>query len=60
LSCREGDWVKVAAKRYTDDEGLPGSQLSVIAGHLPSHRGIARTMSSSYLIPEAAQRQNES
>jgi len=32
-----------------DDEGVPGSQFSAIAGHLSSHRGLARTTSRNYL-----------
>lgn len=34
---------------YMDKEGVPGAQMSAIAGHLPSHRGIARTTSKHYL-----------
>lgn len=32
-----------------DEEGVPGAQLSAIAGHLPSQRGVARTTSRHYL-----------
>jgi integrase len=34
---------------YLDNEGVPGAQLSAIAGHLPSHRGVSRTTSKHYL-----------
>lgn len=41
--------IRHTVATYMDDEGVPGSQLSAIAGHLPSHRGIARTTSRNYL-----------
>lgn len=34
---------------YMDSEGVPGAQMSAIAGHLPSHRGVSRTTSKHYL-----------
>lgn len=41
--------IRHTVATYMDEEGVPGSQLSAIAGHLPSHRGIARTTSRNYL-----------
>lgn len=41
--------IRHTVATYMDDEGVPGSQLSAIAGHLPSHRGLARTTSRNYL-----------
>lgn len=41
--------IRHTVATYMDQEGVPGAQLSAIAGHLPSHRGIARTTSRNYL-----------
>lgn len=41
--------IRHTVATYMDTEGVPGAQLSAIAGHLPSHRGIARTTSRNYL-----------
>jgi hypothetical protein len=41
--------IRHTVATYMDDEGVPGAQLSAIAGHLPSHRGIACTTSRNYL-----------
>jgi integrase len=34
---------------FMDNEGVPGAELSGIAGHTPSHRGLSRTTSKHYL-----------
>jgi integrase len=41
--------IRHTVATYMDVEGVASSQLSAIAGHLPSHRGIARTTSRNYL-----------
>lgn len=48
------DEITAYAIRHTvlthmDEEGVPGAQMSAIAGHLPSGRGIARTTAKNYL-----------
>jgi len=41
--------IRHTVATYMDQQGVPGAELSSIAGHLPSHRGIARTTSRHYL-----------
>ena len=41
--------IRHTVATYMDQEGVPGAELSAIAGHLPSHRGLARTTSRHYL-----------
>lgn len=41
--------IRHTVATFMDQEGVPGADLSAIAGHLPSHRGIARTTSRNYL-----------
>jgi integrase len=41
--------IRHTVATWMDAQGVPGAELSSIAGHLPSHRGIARTTSKHYL-----------
>ncbi|WP_230280220.1 integrase [Croceicoccus sp. Ery15] len=41
--------IRHTVATFMDQEGVPGAELSSIAGHLPSHRGVARTTSRHYL-----------
>ncbi len=41
--------IRHTVATYMGEQGVPGSQLSANAGHLPSHRGIARATSHNYL-----------
>lgn len=41
--------IRHTVATFMDGEGVPGAELSAIAGHLPSSRGIARTTSRHYL-----------
>ena len=41
--------IRHTVATYMDGQGVPGAELSAIAGHLPSNRGIARTTSRHYL-----------
>lgn len=41
--------IRHTVATFMDAEGVPGAQLSAIAGHLPAARGIARTTSRNYL-----------
>ena len=41
--------IRHTVTTYMDQAGVPGAELSAIAGHLPSQRGIARTTSKHYL-----------
>ncbi len=41
--------IRHTVATFMDQEGVPGAELSAIAGHLPTHRGIARTTSRHYL-----------
>ena len=41
--------IRHTVQTFMDQEGVPGADLSAIAGHLPSSRGIARTTSRHYL-----------
>jgi integrase len=41
--------IRHTVATWLDQEGVPGAELSAIAGHLPSHRGLARTTSRHYL-----------
>lgn len=41
--------IRHTVSTFMDEEGVPGAQLSAITGHLPSHRGVARTTSRHYL-----------
>lgn len=41
--------IRHTVATFMDEEGVPGAQLSSIAGHLPTTRGIARTTSRHYL-----------
>lgn len=41
--------IRHTVATFMDQQGVPGAELSAIAGHLPSHRGIARTTSRHYL-----------
>lgn len=45
----EGYTIRHTVATWLDQEGVPGAELSAIAGHLPSHRGLARTTSRHYL-----------
>jgi integrase len=45
----EGYTIRHTVATWLDREGVPGAELSAIAGHLPSHRGLARTTSRHYL-----------
>lgn len=41
--------IRHAVTTFMDDQGVPGAQLSGIAGHIPESRKIARTTSDHYL-----------
>jgi integrase len=41
--------VRHTVATWLDAQGVPGADISGITGHLPSHRGIARTTSKHYL-----------
>jgi len=41
--------IRHTVATYMDNAGVPGAQLSAIAGHLPSHRGVAKTTAKHYL-----------
>lgn len=41
--------IRHTVATFMDQEGVPGAEMSAIAGHLPSHRGIARTTNRHYL-----------
>lgn len=41
--------IRHTVSTFMDAEGVPGAELSAIAGHLPSHRGVAKTTSRHYL-----------
>lgn len=41
--------IRHTVSTWMDAEGVPGAELSSITGHIPSHRGIARTTSAHYL-----------
>lgn len=41
--------IRHTVTTWLDDYGIPGAQVSGIVGHLPSHRGLARTTSRNYL-----------
>ena len=41
--------IRHTVATWMDQKGVPGADLSAIAGHLPSHRGIAPTTSRHYL-----------
>lgn len=41
--------IRHTVATWLDQQGVPGAELSAIAGHLPSHRGLARTTSRHYL-----------
>jgi len=41
--------IRHTVATFMDQEGVPGAELSSIAGHLPQHRGIARTTKRHYL-----------
>lgn len=41
--------IRHTVTTYMDAQGVPGAQMSGIAGHLPSSRGVARTTSAHYL-----------
>lgn len=41
--------IRHTVATWLDREGVPGAELSAIAGHLPSHRGLSRTTSRHYL-----------
>jgi integrase len=45
----EGYTIRHTVATWLDQEGVPGAELSAIAGHLPSHRGLSRTTSRHYL-----------
>lgn len=45
----EGYTIRHTVATWLDREGVPGAELSAIAGHLPSHRGLSRTTSRHYL-----------
>jgi hypothetical protein len=41
--------VRHTVATFMDSQGVPGAQMSAIAGHIPAARGIARTTSRNYL-----------
>lgn len=41
--------IRHTVATWMDQEGVPGAEMSGIVGHIPSHRGIARTTSRNYL-----------
>lgn len=41
--------IRHTVMTFMDSQGVPGAEMSAIAGHLPSSRGIARTTSRHYL-----------
>ena len=41
--------IRHTVSTWLDQHGVPGAEMSGIAGHIPSHRGIARTTSRNYL-----------
>jgi integrase len=45
----EGYTIRHTVATWLDQQGVPGAELSAIAGHLPSHRGLSRTTSRHYL-----------
>lgn len=41
--------IRHTVTTWLDTHGVPGAQISGITGHIPSHRGVARTTSKHYL-----------
>lgn len=41
--------IRHTVTTYMDEQGVPGAQMSGIAGHLPSSRGVSRTTSQHYI-----------
>jgi hypothetical protein len=41
--------IRHTVSTFMDAEGVPGAELSAITGHIPSHRGLAKTTSKHYL-----------